>query len=58
MLTCLYLDYGGLPQYRQELKYSLVSLRDAAPDAAIAIYTDAPPLYAAWPVTVVDMASS
>jgi hypothetical protein len=27
MLTYLYLDYGGLPKYRQELKYSLISLK-------------------------------
>ncbi|HEX3982170.1 MAG TPA: hypothetical protein VHX12_00610, partial [Acidisoma sp.] len=59
MLTYLYLDYGGLPKYRQELKYSLISLRTelgASTDAAIAIYTDAPETYRNWPVTAVDIA--
>ena len=56
MLTYLYLDYGGLPQYRRELRYSLISLRqDLPPDARIAVYTDAPQVYANWPVTVVDI---
>jgi len=60
MLHYLYLDYGGRPQYRRELKYSLISLRQElgeAPDARIAIYTDAPQLYAKWPVQVVDVAA-
>jgi hypothetical protein len=60
MLHYLYLDYGGLPKYRRELKYSLISLRQAlgpAPDARIAVYTDAPRLYANWPVEVVDIGS-
>src|SRR5689334_20169665 len=64
MLHYLYLDYGGRTQYRRELKYSLISLRQelgAAPnleesDARIAVYTDAAPLYANWPVEVVDIA--
>jgi len=59
MLHYLYLDYGGLAQYRGELKYSLISLRQelgAAPDARIAVYTDAPSVYARWPVEVVDIA--
>ena len=46
MLHYLYLDYGGLPQYRRELKYSLISLRQdlgAAPDAKIAVFF---PIYA------------
>jgi hypothetical protein len=58
MLHYLYLDYGGRAQYRRELKYSLISLKaelDPA-QARIAVYTDAPQLYAAWPVTVVDIA--
>jgi hypothetical protein len=60
MLHYLYLDYGGLPQYRRELKYSLISLRQELgpePDARIAVYTDAPAAYANWPVEVVDIAS-
>ena len=32
MVRYLYLDYGGLPKYRRELKYSLISLRADAPD--------------------------
>jgi hypothetical protein len=58
MLHYLYLDYGGLAKYRRELKYSLISLRQelgAAPDARIAIYTDAPAVYAGWSVEVVDI---
>ena len=61
MLHYLYLDYGGLPQYRRELKYSLISLRQelsgTEPDACIAVYTDAPAVYANWPVEVVDIAA-
>ncbi len=56
MLRYLYLDYGGLPKYRRELKYSLISLRAELPqDVGIAVYTDAPQVYANWPVTVVDI---
>ena len=58
MLHYLYLDYGGLAQYRRELKYSLISLMaglDPA-QARIVVYTDAPGVYGGWPVTVVDMA--
>jgi hypothetical protein len=60
MLHYLYLDYGGLPQYRRELKYSLISLRQelgAEPDARIVVYTDAAQVYANWPVEVVDIAA-
>ena len=60
MLHYLYLDYGGLPQYRRELKYSLISLRQevaAEPGARIAVYTDAPAVYGNWPVEVVDIAA-
>jgi hypothetical protein len=60
MLHYLYLDYGGQPKYRRELKYSLISLRQALgpeADARIAVYTDAPAVYANWPVEVVDIAA-
>jgi len=60
MLHYLYLDYGGLAQYRRELKYSLISLRQelgAAPDTRIAVYTDAPSVYERWPVEVIDIAA-
>ena len=59
MLHYLYLDYGGRAQYRRELKYSLISLRQelgAEADARIVIYTDVPATYANWPVAVVDIA--
>ena len=58
MLTYLYLDYGGLPKFRQELKYSLISLKAelGTREAAIAVYTDAPATYRNWPVTAVDIA--
>jgi len=59
MLQYLYLDYGGRAQYRRELKYSLISLRQelgAEADARIVIYTDVPATYANWPVAVVDIA--
>ena len=64
MLHYLYLDYGGRAQYRRELKYSLISLRQElsteevrGPDARIAVFTDTPQLYANWPVEVVDIAA-
>ena len=59
MLTYLYLDYGGHPKFRQELKYSLISLRAelGSREAGIAIYTDAPGVYRNWPVTAVDIAA-
>ena len=47
MLHYLYLDYGGRAQYRRELKYSLISLRQelgTGADARIVVYTDAPKL--------------
>jgi hypothetical protein len=59
MLNYLYLDYGGKPRYRAELKYSLISLRaelDPA-KARIVVATDAPEIYRAWPVTVMDIAA-
>ena len=64
MLHYLYLDYGGKAKYRRELRYSLISLKaelgaqgDQAPDARIVIYTDAPTVYARWPVEVVDISA-
>jgi len=57
MLNYLYLDYGGKPKYRAELKYSLISLQaelDPA-RARIVIASDAPQVYRAWPVTVMDI---
>jgi hypothetical protein len=60
MLHYLYLDYGGRAQYRRELKYSLISLRQelaAAPDVRIVVYSDAARHYANWPVEVVNIAA-
>ena len=59
MLNCLYLDYGGQAKYRAELKYSLISLRaDLGPaKGRILVATDAPEIYRAWPVTVMDIAA-
>jgi hypothetical protein len=59
MLNYLYLDYGGRAKYRAELKYSLISLRaklDPA-KARILVASDAPEIYRAWPVTVMDIAA-
>lgn len=59
MLNYLYLDYGVQARYRAELKYSLISLRagmDPA-KARILIATDAPEVYRAWPVRVMDIAA-
>jgi hypothetical protein len=58
MLNYLYLDYGGKPQYRAELKYSLISLKAELDSgkARIVVASDAPDIYRAWPVTVVDIA--
>jgi hypothetical protein len=64
MLHYLYLDYGGKAKYRRELRYSLISLQvelgaepGNAGGARIVIYTDAPTVYARWPVEVVDISA-
>ena len=59
MLNYLYLDYGGQARYRAELKYSLISLRtELDPSKArILVASDAPEVYRAWPVTVMDIAA-
>ena len=59
MLNYLYLDYGGQAKYRAELKYSLISLRaELDPgEARVLVATDAPEIYRAWPVTVMDIAA-
>jgi hypothetical protein len=59
MLTYLYLDYGSQPRCRQELKYSLLSLKAELGDnpAAITIYTDSPAIYRGWPVKPVNIAA-
>lgn len=59
MLNYLYLDYGGKPQHRSELKYSLISLKaELDPvQARIVVATDMPEVYRNWPVQVMDIAS-
>jgi len=59
MLNYLYLDYGGQAKYRAELKYSLISLRAEMDPAKtrILVATDAPEVYRAWPVRVMDIAA-
>ncbi|MEO7054850.1 MAG: hypothetical protein ABI191_07730 [Rhizomicrobium sp.] len=58
MLNYLYLDYGGRPKYRAELKYSLISLQAGLDPARarILVASDAPGVYRNWPVTVMDIA--
>lgn len=58
MLNYLYLDYGGREKYRLELKFSLIGLLAGLDPARarIVIYTDAPQIYARWPVVVKDIA--
>jgi hypothetical protein len=58
MRNYLYLDYGGREKYRRELKFSLIGLLAGLDPARarIVVYTDAPGLYAQWPVTAVDIA--
>ena len=50
---------AGKPQYRAELKYSLISLKaELDPSRArIVVASDTPEVYRAWPVTVMDIAS-
>ena len=57
MLNYLYLDYGGREKYRRELKFSLIGLLAGLDRSAarIVIHTDAPEIYAKWPVTVRDI---
>src|SRR5439155_23820992 len=49
----------GRPKYRPEVKVSLLALGTELgdnSDARLAVYTDAPDLYASWLVEVVDIA--
>ncbi|MGH6827575.1 MAG: hypothetical protein ACREFW_01535 [Rhizomicrobium sp.] len=57
MLNYLYLDYGGLARHRGELKYSLISLKAEFDPlkARIVVASDAPQLYADWPVLAIDI---
>lgn len=58
MIHFVYLDYGPRQAYRLELKYSFLTLAPLLDPAAhrVAIYTDAPARYAAWPVAPVPIA--
>ncbi len=58
MIHFVYLHYGPNENLRRELKYSLLTLRRHLDPAehGVAIYTDAPDLFAAWPVIAVSIA--
>jgi hypothetical protein len=58
MIHFVYLNYGPRQAYRQELKYSFLTLSPFLDPARhrVAIYTDTPDLFAAWPVTPVSIA--
>lgn len=58
MIHFAYLHYGPSEALRLELKYSFLTLRRFLDPARhrVAIYTDNPDTFAAWPVTVVSIA--
>jgi hypothetical protein len=58
MIHFVYPNYGPSEALRLELKYSFVTLRRFLDPARhrIAIYTDRPDLFAAWPATLVSIA--
>ncbi len=58
MIHFVYLHYGPSENLRREMKYSFLSLRRFLDPAQhrVAIYTDAPDLFAAWPVATVPIA--
>jgi hypothetical protein len=58
MIHFVYLHYGPSENLRRELKYSFLTLRRFLDPAQhrVAIYTDAPDLFAAWPVAVLSIA--
>lgn len=58
MIHFVYLHYGPSENLRRELKYSFLTLRRFLDPAQhrVAIYTDTPILFAAWPVAIVSIA--
>ena len=58
MIHFVYLHYGPSEALRRELKYSFLTLRRVIDPTRhrIAVFTDAPGLFAAWPVTAVPIA--
>lgn len=58
MIHFVYLHYGPSEHLRLELKYSFLTLRRFLDKAhhRVVIYTDAPALFAAWPVTTMSIA--
>ncbi len=55
--TFLYLDFGGSPLIKLELRYSLSTLRAALGNVIVVVYTDRPLDYADYPVTTRDITS-
>jgi hypothetical protein len=58
MIHFIYLHYGPSEALRSELKYSYLTLRRFLDPQRhrVVIYTDAPDLFGAWPVTTVSLA--
>ncbi|HEY5210507.1 MAG TPA: hypothetical protein VIJ42_13790 [Stellaceae bacterium] len=58
MIHFAYLNYGPSENFRRELKYSFLTPRPFLDPARhrVAIFTDAPDLFAGWPVTAVSIA--
>jgi hypothetical protein len=58
MIHFIYLNYGPNANLRRQLKYSFLTLRRSIDPAEhrVAVYTDTPDLFAAWPVAAVSIA--
>lgn len=58
MIHFVYLHYGASEALRMELKYSYLTLQRFIDPARhrVALFTDAPALFAAWPVATVSIA--
>ncbi len=58
MINFIYLNYGPNANLRRQLKYSFLTLRRFIEpgEHRVAIYTDTPDLFAAWPVAAVSIA--
>jgi len=58
MIHFVYLNYGPRANLRRQLKYSFLTLRRFIDpgEHQVAIYSDAPDLFAAWPVAAISIA--
>jgi hypothetical protein len=58
MIHFIYLNYGPNANLRRQLKYSFLTLRRFIDpgEHQVAIYTDTPDLFAAWPVAAISIA--